>query len=143
MQDRITETVVAAIEPSLQVAEIRRSSFKPTDNLDAYDLYLKALSEHYAQTRESLDAALWLLDKAITLDPDYAFAKAFAAYIHCLRNSQAWATLEEMATGGRLARGALLSSRDEPTTIAFAAHALAWLSGITKPGLQRWIVRSI
>ncbi len=128
LQDQITETVVAAIEPSLQVAEIRRSSFKPTDNLDAYDLYLRALSVHYAHTRESLDEALRLLDKAITLDPDYAFAKAFAAYIHCVRNSQGWATSEEMAIGGRLAQEALLSSRDEPTTIAFAAHALAWLA---------------
>ncbi len=135
LQDKITETVVAAIEPSLQVAEIRRSSFKPTDNLDAYDLYLKALSAHYAQTRESLDEALRLLDKAFTLDPDYAFAKAFAAYIHCLRNSQAWATVEEMATGGRLAQEALLSSRDEPTTIAFAAHALAWLKRDYETGL--------
>ena len=129
LQDRITETVVAAIEPSLQVAEIRRSSFKPTANLDAYDFYLRALSQHYAHTRQSLDAALLLLNKAIDLDPDYAFAKAFSAYIHCLRNSQSWATPEEMALGAQLAQEALLSSRDEPTTIAFAAHALAWLAG--------------
>ena len=128
LQDRITETVVAAIEPSLQVAEIRRSSFKPTDNLDAYDLYLRALSAHYAHTRESLDEALRLLNKAITLDPDYAFAKAFGAYLYCLRHGQSWATEEEIDRGGRLAQEALLSSRDEPTTIAFAAHALAWLA---------------
>jgi TolB-like protein/class 3 adenylate cyclase/Flp pilus assembly protein TadD len=128
LQDRITETVVAAIEPSLQVAEIRRSSFKPTDNLDAYDLYLRALSQHYAHSRQSVDEALVLLNKAIILDPDYAFAKAFAAYLHCLRNNQAWATADEMARGGRLAQEALFSSRDEPTTIAFAAHALAWLT---------------
>jgi adenylate cyclase len=128
LQDRITETVVAAIEPSLQVAEIRRSSFKPTGNLDAYDLYLRALSQHYAHTRESLDEALLLLNKAIILDPDYAFAKAFAAFICCVRHSQTWATADDMARGGRLAHEALLSSRDEPTTIAFAAHALAWLA---------------
>jgi adenylate cyclase len=128
LQDRITETVVAAIEPSLQIAEIRRSSFKPTDNLDAYDLYLRALSHHYSHTREGLDEALRLLDRAIELDPDYAFAKAFAAYIHCVRNSQTWATADDMVRGGRLAHEALLSSRDEPTTIAFAAHALAWLT---------------
>ena len=128
LQDRITETVVAAIEPNLQVAEIRRSSFKPTDNLDAYDLYLRALSQQYAHTRENLDQALVLLNKAIILDPDYAFAKAFAAFIHCLRNSQTWATPDDMARGGQLAYQALLSSRDEPTTIAFAAHALAWLT---------------
>src|SRR6267154_587973 len=128
LQDRITETVVAAIEPSLQVAEIRRSSFKPTDNLDAYDLYLRARSAHYAHTRESLDEALRLLNKAITLDPHYAFAKAFGAYLYCLRHGQSWATEEEIDRGGRLAQEALLSSRDEPTTIAFAAHALAWLA---------------
>jgi adenylate cyclase len=81
LQDRITETVVATIEPSLQVAEIRRSSFKPTGSLDAYDLYLRALSQYYVLSRESLDDALLLLNKAIALDSDYAFAKAFAAQI--------------------------------------------------------------
>jgi adenylate cyclase len=84
LQDRITETVVGAIEPSLQGAEIRRSSIKPTDSLDAYDLYLRALSHRYALNRESLDEAIRLLDRAIVLDPDYAFAKAFAASIPAL-----------------------------------------------------------
>jgi adenylate cyclase len=128
LQDKITETVVGAIEPSLTMAEIRRSSFKPTTSLDAYDLYLRALSHHYAQTRESVDEALRLLDKAIALDPDYAFAKAFAAYIYVLQNTQSWTTPDDISKGGRLAHEALLSSRDEPTTIAFAAHALAWLT---------------
>jgi adenylate cyclase len=128
LQDRITETVVAAIEPSLQIAEIRRSSFKPTNSLDAYDLYLRALPHHYAQTRESFDEALRLLDKAIALDPDYTFAKAFAAVIHCVRWSQSWAATDDISKGARLAREALVSSRDEPTTIAFAAHAMAWLT---------------
>jgi adenylate cyclase len=128
LQDKITETVVGAIEPSLTMAEIRRSSFKPTTSLDAYDLYLRALSHHYAQTRESVDEALRLLDKAIALDPDYAFAKAYAAYIYVLQSTQSWATPDDISKGGRLAHEALLSSRDEPTTIAFAAHALAWLT---------------
>jgi adenylate cyclase len=127
LQDRITETVVAAIEPSLTFAEIRRSSSKPTDSLDAYDLYLRALPRWYTQTREGLDEALQLLNRAIALDPDYAFAKAIAASIQCTRTAQTWATAEDRATGAQLAREALLSSRDEPATIAFAAHALAWL----------------
>jgi adenylate cyclase len=128
LQDKITETVVGAIEPSLTMAEIRRSSFKPTNSLDAYDLYLRALSHHYVQTRESLDEALRLLDKAIALDPDYAFAKAFAAFIYALRHTQRWTTLDDISKGGRLAQEALASSRDEPTTIAFAAHPLAMLT---------------
>ena len=127
LQDRVTETVVAAIEPSLQIAEIRRSNFKPTESLDAYDLYLRALSQYYVLSRESLDDALQLLNKAIALDSDYAFAKAFAAQIHGLRRGQNWATAEDIALAARLAREALISSRDEPTTIAFAAHALAWM----------------
>src|SRR5450759_3613134 len=115
LQDKITETVVGAIEPSLTLAEIRRSSFKPTTSLDAYDLYLRALSHHYAQTRESVDEALRLLDKAIALDPDYAFAKAFAAFIYALQHTQSWTTPDDISKGSRLAHEALVSSRDEPT----------------------------
>ncbi len=127
LQDMITETVVSAIEPSLTSAEIRRSSSKPTDSLDAYDLYLRALPRWYTQTREGLDEALQFLTRAIALDPDYAFAKAIAASIQCTRTAQTWSTPEEMAAGAQLAREALISGRDEPATIAFAAHALAWL----------------
>jgi adenylate cyclase len=127
LQDRITETVVAAIEPSLQGAEIRRSSIKPTGSLDAYDLYLRALSHRYALTRESLDEAIRLLERAIVLDPDYAFAKAFAASIHTSRGIQSWATAEDIVRGQQLAHEALISGRDDPATIAFAAHAMAWL----------------
>ena len=124
LQDRITETVVAAIEPSLQLAEIRRSSVKPTVNLDAYDLYLRALSLQYLMTRESLDEALKLLNRAIILDPNYAFAKAFAAYIHGLREAHSWASTDDLSLAGQLAQEALNAGGDEPTTIAFAAHAL-------------------
>ena len=124
LQDRITETVVAAIEPSLQLAEIRRSSVKPTVNLDAYDLYLRALSLQYLMTRESLDEALKFLNRAIALDPNYAFAKAFAAYIHGLREAHSWASADDISFAGQLAQEALNASGDEPTTIAFAAHAL-------------------
>ena len=124
LQDQITETVVAAIEPSLQFAEIRRSSVKPTVNLGAYDLYLKALSLQYLMTRESLDEALKLLNKAIALDPNYAFAKAFAAYIHGLRQQHSWASANDISLAGQLAQEALNAGREEPTTIAFAAHAL-------------------
>jgi adenylate cyclase len=128
LQDRITETVVGAIEPSLTMAEIRRSRFKPTNSLDAYDLLLKAISRHYAHTRESFDEALRLLDKAIALDPDFAVAKGFAAQIHCLQFLQSWATVDDISKGGRLAHEALDSSHAEPTAIAFAAFSLAILT---------------
>jgi len=129
LQDRITETVVATIEPSLELAEIGRARLKPTDRLDAYDLCLRARSLYYSsKDRENNDAELRLLDQAIALDPNYAFAKAFAAQLIHLRMIQWWATLEDVAKGSRLAHEALISSRDEPTTIALAAHALAYIT---------------
>lgn len=129
LQDRITETVVATIEPSLELAEIGRAILKPTDRLDAYDLCLKARSLYYSsKDRENNDAELRLLDQAIALDPNYAFAKAFAAQLIHLRMIQWWATPEDVAKGSRLAHEALISNRDEPTTIALAAHALAYIT---------------
>jgi adenylate cyclase len=128
LQDEVTARVVGAIEPSITGAEISRAQLKPTSSLDAYDLYLKALAVHYAQTRSALDEALDLLGQAIARDPNYSWAKAFAAYIHVLRVNQGWATPEERAKAVALAREALLTSRDDPNTLAFAGHPLAWLA---------------
>jgi adenylate cyclase len=124
LQDEVTQRVVGAIEPSITQAEIARAKVKSTSNLDAYDLYLKALSVHYSQTRTDVDEAIRLLEHAITLDPGYAWAKAFAAYVHVLRGAQGWATPEDAARAKALAREAIQSSRDEPNTIGYAAHAL-------------------
>jgi adenylate cyclase len=135
LQDEVTTRVVGAIEPSITEAEISRACVKPTSSLDAYDLYLKALSIHYSQIKSDVDEALRLLEQAIVLDPSYSWAKAFAAYIQVLRVNQGWATPEERARGLALAREGLLSSRDEPDTIAFAAHVLAWLGKEYDTGL--------
>ena len=71
LQDRITESVVAAIEPKLQLAEIERLKHKPHSNLDAYDLLLRAQQLEYEFTEESLTAALRYLKQALTIDPSY------------------------------------------------------------------------
>ena len=62
LQDRFTESVVAAIEPKLQLAEIERLKHKPASNLDAYDLLLRAQQCEYEfrmrQPRCSINATL-------------------------------------------------------------------------------------
>jgi adenylate cyclase len=128
LQDEVTLRVAGAIEPSITQAEMNRAQVKPTSNLDAYDLYLRALSIHYSQTRGNLDEALRLLDQAIALDPGYSLAKAFAASIHVVKFSQGWASPQDRTRAVQLAREALSSSRDEPKTITFAALCLAWLA---------------
>ncbi|MCA6123709.1 winged helix-turn-helix domain-containing protein [Bradyrhizobium sp. WSM 1704] len=90
LQDRITESVVGAIEPTLHVAEAERRRAAPPGTLDAYDLLLRAYSLRYEFTPESMTAALDCLDRALALDPAYAPALAASAYCHAMRHVQGW-----------------------------------------------------
>jgi len=75
LQDQIASSVVGAIEPRLRQSEIERASRKPTESLDAYDLYLPALAQFHRCTEGSLREATVLLKQALPIDPDYAPAK--------------------------------------------------------------------
>jgi TolB-like protein/Flp pilus assembly protein TadD len=95
LQDSITESVVAAIEPALELAEMDRRRSVPASELDAYDLLLRAASLRDTFTAESLAAAVGCLEQALAIDPDYAPALAAAAYCDALRHFQGWAKPEE------------------------------------------------
>jgi len=82
LQDRITESVVAAIEPWLQLAEIERIKTKAPADLVAYDFLLQALQLEYEFTAASLAAALRCLDRALAIDPFFARALGLAAFCH-------------------------------------------------------------
>jgi TolB-like protein len=90
LQDRIAETAAAIIEPSLRFAEQERARRQPPQNLDAYELWLRALSLSGEFTRESMDAALNCLERAIEIDPIYAPAMASAAYYYAHSHFQGW-----------------------------------------------------
>jgi adenylate cyclase len=130
LQDTITENVVGAIEPMLLSAEIERSRRERPDNLDAYDLYLRALPHFYASTREGSDKALEFLDKALALDPTFASANALAAWCHCNRVTHGWSTStkDESERGTRLARAALETNTNDPTALANAGWTVANLA---------------
>lgn len=126
LQDRVVTSVVAAIEPSLRLAEIDRASRKPTEKLDAYDWYLRALPHFYTLTREGVDEAMELLGRAIAIDPRFALAKALAARCYAWRNPQGWATdpEAEKATAIRLGREALRDGGDDPSVLWMIGFAL-------------------
>jgi adenylate cyclase len=128
LQDRITESVAGAIEPSLRLAEIERARSKPTANLQAYDLCLRALPHLISSaTKAGNDEALELLSRAIQMDPGYSYAKALRAWAFTMRKAQGWATPTEVAEGLRLAEEALLDHRDDPSTLAYVALSLSYL----------------
>jgi tetratricopeptide (TPR) repeat protein len=138
LQDRITESVVAAIEPNVQLAEIERMKHKPVANLDAYDLLLRAQQLEYEFTQESLDEALRCLEKALTLDPSYAPAMALAAYCYAWRRPQGWArdSAMEATEGVRLASRAVELAKDDANVLWMAAYAIWQLAMDTQHAKQ-------
>jgi adenylate cyclase len=129
LQDRITEHVVGALEPGLQKAEIARATAKPTESLDAYDLYLRALQQYHLLARSSNDAARLLLRQAIAVDGRFGLAKALAGA--CVAQAVvhgwiAWGSAEAVE-GTALARSAIADAPDDPTALHFAAFAVSYL----------------
>ena len=131
LQDQMTANVVGAIAPRLERAEIERAKHKPTESLDAYDYYLRAMANLNFGTREAVDEALILLHRAIERDPDYAAAYAMAAWCHLWRKINGWMNdrPREMAEGMRLARHAVELGKDDAVALTRAGSALSHLAG--------------
>ena len=125
LQDRMTESVVGAIEPKLQLAEIERVKHKQAANLDAYDLLLRAQQLEYEFTEQSFASALRCLEQALAIDPCYAPALGLAAYCYVERRIQGWTqNLEaEAAEGLRLAVRAIELAREDANVLWMAAYA--------------------
>src|SRR6266436_1372121 len=81
LQDKVASSVAGVIEPALQAAETARSASRPTNDLPAYDLYLRAYAMGLSFGGQISDA-LRLLEQAIERDPTYGPALAFAAVCH-------------------------------------------------------------
>ncbi|NMF89478.1 winged helix-turn-helix domain-containing tetratricopeptide repeat protein [Aromatoleum petrolei] len=130
LQDQITETVVGAIAPQLERAEIERARHKPTENLGAYDYYLRGMAWLHRGTREAIDHALPLFLKAIEHDPDFASAYAMAAWCHCWRKINGWMTdrPRELAEGVLLARRAVELGKDDAVALTRCGHVLGHLA---------------
>jgi tetratricopeptide (TPR) repeat protein len=131
LQEQVTASVVGAIVPKLEEAEIERVKRKPTDILDAYDYYLRGLATVNELTREANAEALHLFKKAIELDPGFALAYARAAHCFVMRKANGWFTdrAQEVAEAARLARRAADLGRDDAIALSFAGHVLAYVVG--------------
>jgi adenylate cyclase len=124
LQDEITLSVVGAIEPSLRQAEIERAKRKRPDNLDGYDLYLRALPYAQVAMPGDSDKALEWLHKSLTLEPDYAAAHALTAWCYEQRYLRAGMHEADKVAGLSHARAALGAGADDPTTLATAGFVI-------------------
>jgi TolB-like protein/class 3 adenylate cyclase len=127
LQDKVAIEVAGVIEPALQAAEVRRSAARPTNDLTAYDLYLRALATFYPITKERLLQALELLEEAIAADPLCGPALSLAAMCQMRLVRESWAEVPEAARRKAvdLARQALQVAGDDPGILANSAFVLA------------------
>jgi TolB-like protein/tetratricopeptide (TPR) repeat protein len=137
LQDQLTATVVGAIAPQLEQAEIERAKRKPTENLDAYDYYLRGMASFHQGSRAGVNQALPLFYKAIELDPDFASAYAMAGWCYFWRKINGWMTdrPQEINEGARLVRRAVELGKDDAVALARSGHALGHLVGDLDGGI--------
>jgi TolB-like protein/DNA-binding CsgD family transcriptional regulator len=130
MQDRVAAQVRTMISPTLRSEEIERARRKPTENLTAYDLYLRALPIHNKNLERNQEA-LRMLERAIELDPDYGAAYGLAAHCYDLQKQFGWILPSNpgIREGIRLAHLAAETGSNDSEALRMAAHALVLLAG--------------
>jgi adenylate cyclase len=141
LQDRITEQLAGAIQPSIRIAEIERSRRKRPQDLGSYDYTMRAMPHVWVLEKEESAKALELLEKALAIDPDYPLALSLAGWCHAQRSVYNWADdiAEAQARARALAeRGAELSG-DDPIvlTVLGAVHTFVRNYGTARILLDR------
>jgi TolB-like protein len=122
VQDEITQAVVAAIEPQLYAAENFRARRKAPDNMDAWDLVMRALSHYWRVTRQDNLVAQALLEKAIAVDPAYGQALSLLASCHMFSSHMGWQDISKTVP---VAERAALAAIRADSEDAWAHYALA------------------
>jgi adenylate cyclase len=128
LQDRITTSVVGAIQPSIRAAEIERARRKRPDSLNAYDLVMQALPYVWSLDATSNEVASRLLDEALKLDPTYPLALSLASWCSGQRVIYNWSTNPESDRRDALEKAQLAAglASDDPfvLTVLGAAHTI-------------------
>jgi TolB-like protein len=127
LQDKVALNVAGVIEPTLQVAETARSAGRPTKDLTAYDLYLRAYAL-YLSSAKQIPEALHLMERAVERDPRFGPALAWAAVCYFRSCADGWSDdpVADSRKGTDLALRALQVAGDDPGILANAAAALAF-----------------
>lgn len=114
VQDDITKSVVAAIEPQLLAAENLRIKSAPPESLDAWGCVIRGLWHLGRFTKDDNDQALQLLRQAVALDPNYAKAHAVLAFAEARRIFFGDDIDTTLAAAREIARNAIALDDDDP-----------------------------
>ncbi|WP_407068105.1 winged helix-turn-helix domain-containing protein [Methylobacterium crusticola] len=136
LQVQMAQTVVGAVAPRLERAEIERARRKPTESPSAYDCFLRGMAGWHDWSRDGHDAALKQFYRSIELDPKFARPHALGAGCYLMRKSNGWVVdrAVEIAETDRLARLGANLGREDAVALAWSAHALAHVVGDIESG---------
>ncbi len=136
VQDEIARTIAAALRVTLSPQEQEALAARPTENLQAYDLYLRGKSYARRLTRQDLEFALQMFENAVTLDPEFALAHAANA-IFC---AQYYANFQRDATWAQRARNAAekaIALQPELPDVQVAQAWIRYIGGEFADAIQR------
>jgi len=143
LQDEMTMSVIGAVEPTLRKAEVERARRKRPDNLDAYDLFLRALPFAASAMPEDADQALELLEQAIRLEPDYAIAHGCIAWCHEIRYLRGGLRAETREAARKHAHAAISAGSDDALALALGGFVVAITEGWFEPSALDALDRAI
>jgi TolB-like protein len=127
LQDEMTMSVIGAVEPNLRKAEVERARRKRPDNLDAHDLFLRALPFAATAMPPNADKALHLLEEAIRLEPDYAIVHGFIAWCHEQRYLRGGLHAQTREAAIRHAHAAIETGGDDAMALAMGGFVVGVL----------------
>ena len=141
LEDRITEQVAGALQPSIRIAEIERSRRKRPQDLGCYDYTMRAMPYVWALEKDGISQALDLLEKALQIDPGYPLAQSLAGWCHSQRGVYNWTDdiAGEQAMARALAERAANLSSDDPFILAVlgTVHTFVRNHGTARVLLER------
>jgi serine/threonine protein kinase/Flp pilus assembly protein TadD len=108
VQDEMARRIAEALRVTLSPEELEALSIKPTENLQAYDLYLRGKRYARRQTRQDLEFALQMFENAVAIDPSFALAYAASAnacamFYWTFSRDQTWVERAREASGKAVA----------------------------------------
>ena len=136
LQDQVASGVVGAIEPKLRSAEIERAIRKPTENLGAYDLYLRALAQFWKWTPDGWSEAVDLLRRALDIDPSYATAAGLFAWCRVVEQTRRLVSAQERDEASRFARLAVEKGNEDPDALWMGGWGMLMLAGEHAAGMS-------
>jgi adenylate cyclase len=116
VQDEVSTHIVSALAVKLTQGERRRLQRKETDNLEAYDSYLRGRQLVFQRNAKAVEEARPLLNRAIALDPQFAQAYTMLASTHILDHANGWCDAggRSLETAQELAQMAVARAGDDP-----------------------------